>query len=283
MHHLRLVSMMAANADPFYRALTGWLSRRGALNVEIEDRQPWRQRQRMLDRGEAHIGFLCGLAYVRRVDGLGPPLELIAAPVMEGRRYAVRAVYFSDVIVHRDRESRSFEDLRDATWSYNEPGSHSGYTLPLCYLGRRGESNGYFRRAVQSGSHQHSLWHVASGRVDAAAIDSVVLERELALGSAAAASVRVIETLGPSPAPPAVVHASVPAAVRATLRELLTTMRDDAVGRRILRMAGVSHFVPVSDRDYDPIRQTAALAAQVRWCPTPRAKKPTARTLLAAG
>lgn len=37
MRHLRLVSMMAPNADPFYDALAGWLAQRGGVAVEIED------------------------------------------------------------------------------------------------------------------------------------------------------------------------------------------------------------------------------------------------------
>ncbi len=266
MQSFKLVSMMAANADPFYRALAGWLNRRLGVEITVEDRVPWRERERMLDRGDAHVGFLCGLTYVRKIDGAGPELELLAAPVMEGRRYAGRAVYFSDIVVHRDSVFRSFDDLRGASWLYNEPGSHSGYTLPLCHLARRGEYDGYFRRAVQSGSHQESLRLVAHGHVDAAAIDSIVLKRERLLGSSAAMSVRVIETLGPSPAPPAVVHPSVPAAVRARLARLLTTMQDDALGREVLRSAGTSRFVPVSDSDYDSIRHAAAVAARARWC-----------------
>jgi phosphonate transport system substrate-binding protein len=193
-------------------------------------------------------------------------LKLLAAPVMGGRRYVGRAVYYSDIVVRRESAFRSFEDLRGAAWSYNEPGSHSGYTLPLSHLALRGERDGYFRRAEQSGSHQVSLRLVAIGRVDAAAIDSIVLERERAVGSLAAAAVRVIETLGPSPAPPAVVHRNVPAKVRARLALSLTTMHDDASGREILRSAGMSRFVAASDSDYDSIRRTAAVAARARWC-----------------
>jgi phosphonate transport system substrate-binding protein len=265
MHCLRLVSMMAANADPFYRALAEWLTRRSGLDVRIEDRVPWQQRERMLDRGEAHIGFLCGLAYVRKADGAGPALELLAAPRMRGPRYAARAVYFSDVVVRRDSRFRSFDCLRGATWAYNEPCSHSGYTLPLSHLARLGADGGYFRRVVASGSHQTSLRIVASGQVDAAAIDSIVLERELALSSTAAASVRVIATLGPSPAPPAVIHPSVPRSTRALVRDLLTTMHDDADGRAVLEAIGMVRFVAVSDGDYDPIRTTDAAASRVRW------------------
>jgi phosphonate transport system substrate-binding protein len=270
MNRLRLVSMMAPNADPFYRELAGWLARNSGLNIEIEERMPWQARERMLDRGEAHIGFLCGLAYVRKIDGAGPELELLAAPVMHGRRYAGRPVYFSDVVVRRESAFRTFDDLRGATWAYNEPCSHSGYTLPLSHLARLGAREGYFRRAVQSGSHQNSLLAVARGRVESAAVDSIVLERELVTDSPAAAAVCVVEILGPSPAPPAVVHTKVPTLIRTRIREMLTTMHEHRAGRAVLDAMGVSHFAPVSDCDYDPIRKTDAVASEVRWCPASR-------------
>ena len=266
MNCLRLVSLMAPNAEVFYRAVAGWLARRSGLDFEVESSVPWQERERMLDRGEAHIGFLCGLSYVRKVDGSGPELKLLAAPVMQRHRYGGKQAYFSDVVVRRDSPFRRFEDLCGASWAYNEPGSHSGFNLPLAHLARHGAFDGFFRRVVESAAHQNSLQLVARGQVDAAAIDSIVLEREIALQSDSVAAVRVLETLGPSPAPPAVVHGAVPATVRDRLRELLTTMHEHAEGRAILRAACVSHFMPVSDRDYDPNREIEDIAAKVRWC-----------------
>jgi len=60
-----------------------------------------------------------------------PPVELLAAPVLEGERYRDQPIYFSDVIVARRNPARSFADLRGASWSYNDPDSHSGYGVVL--------------------------------------------------------------------------------------------------------------------------------------------------------
>src|SRR5437867_10503703 len=49
---------------------------------EVEDRVPWPSREQMLDRGDAHIGFICGLPYVWKADSAAPQVELLAAPVM---------------------------------------------------------------------------------------------------------------------------------------------------------------------------------------------------------
>ena len=116
---MRFVSLMADNMDAFYRLLADWLSRRSDIPIEVEDRFPWQERERMLDRGEAHIGIICGLPYVWKVDRPKPLVELLAAPVMRRPRYRDRPIYFSDVIVRVDSPFRSFMDLRGASWAYN--------------------------------------------------------------------------------------------------------------------------------------------------------------------
>jgi len=87
----------------------------------------------------------------------------LAAPVLQGPRYQGRPVYFSDVIVRRDSPLRSFADLRGASWSYNDPDSHSGYNLTRYELARRGEARGYFGTVVSAGWHQESIRWVAEG------------------------------------------------------------------------------------------------------------------------
>ena len=93
------------------------------------------------------------------------------------RRYQDRPVYFSDVVVRRDRAHfESFVDLRGASWAYNEPRSHSGFNVVRAYLAESGHLDDFFGAVVESGAHSESLEMVLSGRVDGAAIDSTVLE-----------------------------------------------------------------------------------------------------------
>src|SRR2546423_428372 len=97
-----MVSLMAENAGFFYRALAGYLTRRVGVRIELEETVAWQERERMLDRGEVEIGFICGLPYVWKADRPNAHLELLAAPVMRGARYQGQPVYFSDVVVRRE-------------------------------------------------------------------------------------------------------------------------------------------------------------------------------------
>ena len=58
---------------------------------------------------------------------------------------------------------------------------------------------------------------IATGQLDASAIDSMVLEMELRRNPVLGRSLRVVETCGPSPAPPWVVSRRLPSSVRRKL------------------------------------------------------------------
>lgn len=261
---MRLVSLMAENADALYRGIAGWLARRLGMGIEVEESVPWQERERMLDRGEAQIGFICGLPYVRKVDRPRPLVELLAAPVMQGARYRGQPIYFSDVIVRRESPFRTFADLRGASWAYNEPGSQSGYNLIHYHLARLGERSGYFSRVVEAGAHQTALRMVLDGSVDASAIDTIVLEAEVRRKPELEPRFRVVETLGPSPSPPAVVSTTLPVPLRRALRAALLTMHQETEGRAILNSGGVRCFTRVTDADYDEIRRMAREAEFTR-------------------
>lgn len=270
---MRLVSLMSENSDFLYRGLATYLSRQTGIRIEVIDDVPWWERQRMLEEGGAQIGFVCGIVYTRWVDGGGPAFELLAAPVPSARRYGGRAIYFSDVVVRRDSCFRSFADLHGASWAYNEPGSHSGYTLTRYHLARLGRGWEYFGRVVEAGSHLRALESVLDGKVDASAIDSTVLDLERARRPELAGQLRVIRTFGPSPAPPGVVSAAVDAGLRDGIRRALLDLHLASDAAPLLAEARLSHYAAVRDADYQPIRRMARIAERA---PAPASLAPAA-------
>jgi phosphonate transport system substrate-binding protein len=260
---LRFTSIQAPNQDFIMLAVSQYLGWRLELPVEFVDQIPWQAREQQLYAGQIEIGWICGLPYVVQADTPDPPLALLAAPVMLGTRYADQPQYFSDVVVRRDRHYRTFEDLRGASWAYNEPHSHSGYNLTCYNLACLGETSGFFGQVLEAGSHQAALEMVLSGQVAASAIDSTVLEIELARRPELNDLLRVIEAWGPSPIPPLVTHRSLPAELHSRLQKLLLGMHQEDSGRSLLASLGLRRFAEVSDQDYDPIRRMARRAAQV--------------------
>jgi phosphonate transport system substrate-binding protein len=257
---LRLTSCQAPNSEFIGRAISTYLANRLGLAVEFVDDVPWQERELLLDSGEVHAGWICGLTYAlkRHVGQTG--LELLAAPVTAGARYLRRPVYFSDVVVRSDSTIQSFADLRGASWGYNEPGSHSGFNIVRFQLAQRGELGGYFGDTIETGSHEQSLAMIEEGVLDASAIDSTVLETEVRRRPELARLLRVVEIWGPSPAPPWVVSRRLMPDLRRALRQVLLSMHREPAGRALLRQACMVRFAGVRDFCYDSIREMASAA-----------------------
>ncbi len=255
---------MAENAEPFARAVAQALGRAIGVPVEFVDDCPWPQRERMLYEGEVHVAWLCGLPYVREADRGAPRIELLAAPVMRPARYGAQPVYFTDVVLRRDHGAQTLADLRGASVAINEPNSHSGYEVLRHALAEQGLPTGFFAEVIESGAHQRSLELIESGAVDAAPIDTTVLETEMRARPELAGRLRVVATLGPSPMPPWVASTRLAPELRHRLREALLALGADAQARAALAQADVQGFARVDDDWYAPIRQMSLSAARYR-------------------
>ncbi|SRR6266487_1138433 len=200
--------------------------------------------------------FICGLPYVRMVrEESSCTVELLAAPVLLGERYQHKPIYFSDVIVRNDSPYKNFDDLRGCVWAYNELASHSGCNV-VCYsLLERSKSPHYFGKTLKSGSHLRSLEMVLEGRADAAAIDSHVLDVLRSRDERLAASLRVVDMLGPSSIPPLVVSKTIDKEMKRRMQETLITMHLNDCGAKWLQEGLIEQFVVVADEDYGDLRR----------------------------
>lgn len=158
----------------------------------------------MHDTGVA-AGWVCGLLHVSLAATGGWPFQAVAAPA--GADGA--PVYFGSVVVADRSDLCTFDDLRGATFAFNEESSLSGFRMMVDRLGADGLDLEFFGATVRSGSHRASIDMVVDGRADVAVIDSLVMEDLHPDG------VRVIESIGPYPAPPLVARATVAEEVRA--------------------------------------------------------------------
>ena len=250
MNRLRFGTYLAPNMLPVYQAITEEVGRRLAIETELVVETDYESCAQ--DKNE--VCFVCSLPYVEfERQGISPAIP-IAAPVLEGERYADQPVYYSDVIVHRDSPFRSFLDLRGRSWAYNEPHSHSGYGITRYHLVEIGETHGFFGEVVEAGFHEESISMVAAGEIDASAIDSQVLAVAMRDDPSLALSLRIVDALGPSTIQPVAVSKRVPLELRDDIQRVLTSLHEDRDVRERLALGLVKRFVPVGPSDYDDIR-----------------------------
>lgn len=249
--------------DFLARDLADFISERLSIPVKAQLEISWQERERRLDAGEIDVCWICGLPYIRKVANPSPVIELLAAPVMQARRYQGRPIYFSDVVVRSDSPFETLEDLRGGAWAYNEPGSHSGYNVVRYALVMRHKTSTFFSRVIASGAHQVSLQMILNGEVDASAIDSTVLEQEILDDPSIQPRIRIIDSLGPSPIPPWVISKNTRPELRLVLHELFLGMHNHPAGKAILDQARMLRFTAVQDADYDPIRSMTRIGRAV--------------------
>jgi phosphonate transport system substrate-binding protein len=267
MQPITFTSCQAEIAEFSCRAIAGYVAERLGQPTEFIGDITWQERERRLDAGAIDVGWICGAPYVWKADRSDSPIELLAAPIMNGARYQGRPVYYSDVVVHAASRFQSFTDLHGAAWAYNEQRSHSGYQVVRYALAARNLSAGYFGRVVEAGAHQAALQLILELQVDAAAIDSTVLDLRFAREPELQGRLRVVDTFGPSPIPPWVVGLHVAPDLRQALRDVLLHMHEDPDGRAILAAGQMARFALVADADYNPIRQMLKTGADVIFTP----------------
>lgn len=209
---------------------------------------------RRLVSPEIDVAFVCSLACMSREPSRPCVLEPVAAPVLTGRRYRDRPVYFSDVIVRADSPLRSFADLRGRVWAYNERGSQSGYGIVRYAMLERGETCGFFGGVIRTGAHYRSIRMVLGGDVDASAIDSHVLAVELRDRPQVRDGLRVIDAFGPSTIQPVAVARRLPERLREDIRRALLQMGEDPKARPHLDRGLIRRFAQVTDESYDDVR-----------------------------
>jgi phosphonate transport system substrate-binding protein len=253
---LRFATFLAPSIRPVYQAVADYVGYCLDYDTELVVGGSFDE----FAEGEADVGFICGLPYVLLMRQQSPPIEVLAAPVLEGERYGRRPIYFSDVIVRADSPFRDFTDLRGRSWSYNDRDSHSGYGVTRYRLAEMGETRGFFGRVIEAGFHQESVRMVREGAVDASAIDSQVLAVAMRDDPSLAHDLRVIDSLGPSTIQPVVAARTLSDGLKSDLQAVLLTMHNDPGVRGQLARGLVERFVPVTDDSYADIRTMLAAA-----------------------
>ncbi len=239
-----LYNFLSPRMTPVYQAIADHLAKALSCRFEVIVAHDYAQ------VAQADFSLICSLAYLPRQDQLEP----LAAPILIGARYQNRPIYFSDVIVQRDSPAHTFDDLRGCSWAYNEPESQSGYGITRFHLLTIGEICGFFGQVIEAGSHRNAIAMVINGQIDAAAIDSHVLELALRDDPTLGEEIRIVASLGPSTIQPLVAARWLPAALRLDVQQVLVSMHHDADTRARLATGLIDRFIAVDDPSYDDIR-----------------------------
>jgi phosphonate transport system substrate-binding protein len=105
---------------------------------------------------DSTMGFIPGLGYVLAANLCGVDVAFKAI------RFGYD-VYWAQFLVPRDSEAASIDDLAGLSWAYPDPGSTSGYMVPLLELQNAGVEPG---ATVEAGGHPQAALAVYRGDAD---------------------------------------------------------------------------------------------------------------------
>ncbi len=169
---------------------------------------------------------------------------------------------FKSVFITTDANIKALPDLKGKDVSFGSPSSTSGHLMPRSFLLAAGvDPDKDFRRVAFSGAHDATIAAVASGKVQAGALNISVWEKFVADGKVDASKVRVFYTTPPYYDYNWTVHADMPANQKEKITAaMLALSRDTPEGKEILDLQRATRFVPSKADNYKGI-ETAARSA----------------------
>jgi phosphonate transport system substrate-binding protein len=169
---------------------------------------------------------------------------------------------FRSVFITTEPNIKSLADLKGKTLSFGSQSSTSGHLMPRSYLLAAGvDPDKDLRRVAYSGAHDATVAAVASGKVDAGALNISVWDKLVADKKVDPSKVRVFYTTPTYFDYNWSVHADMPAALREKLTKAMLDL-DPATpeGKQILELQRATRFIPTKAENYKGI-ETAARSA----------------------
>ena len=169
---------------------------------------------------------------------------------------------FKSVFITSDPAITQLSDLKGKDLSFGSQSSTSGHLMPRSFLLQVGlNPDKDFKRVAYSGAHDATIAAVASGKVQAGALNISVWDRFVAEKKVDTSKVRVFFTTPAYYDYNWTVHADMPAALRDKLsKAFLDLSRDTAEGKEILDLQRATRFVPTKADNYKGIEAAARSA-----------------------
>jgi len=214
-----------------------YLSKKTGMKVVLKQRRKYSDINSLLKSGEAQFAYTCTGAYLSGRKEFG--LEVLAVPVINGR-----TTYNSYIIVNKNGNIKSFDQLKGKVFAFTDPLSLSGRIYPAYLLETMNTTEGkFFRKTFYTSSHEKSVESVAYGLADGAAVDSLIFDDMKRMKDPATAVVNIIQISPPYGIPPIVVSPGTDKAIKQIMLSSLLKMKDDPAGMKILEALHIEKFV----------------------------------------
>jgi len=188
---LRVTAIPDANKDTLREdqdRIAGWLSNRLGVSVVFLPVENYAAAVTALVHGQADLGWLGGVTTVQAHEQSGGQIRPLVTRESD--------LHFkSYIIVRGELKASTIGDLRGKSFTFGSKSSTSGHVMPRYFLQQQGlvpEKD--FSLVAYSGDHNKTVLDVASGAVDAGAVNYKYFDRMVAEKKVDPAKVRILWT-----------------------------------------------------------------------------------------
>ncbi len=230
-----------------YQPMMDYLTEATPFHFELKLARNYLEAVSFLKDGDVEVASLGGVTFIQATQNFG------AIPVVRPLSKDGLPYYNSVIIVRRDSDIESLEDLRGRTFAFGSPHSTSGHLFPRYYLQQHGILVEDLASAVHLEKHDNVAKAVLKGVVDAGALKDVMAYRYRDHG------LRFLAVIGPITTVPITVNPRTPEPIqRAIKRALLDLDPDDAKDRQVMQNWDPEFrygFLEAVPGEYEPVKQ----------------------------
>ena len=270
-----LAGAVAAQAQPIFRItaipdesptelarkaapLARYLERKLGVKVEFTPVTDYAAAVEALAHKQVDLAWLGGFTFVQASQRSGGKVVPLVQREEDEK--------FRSVFITTDPGIRSLADLKGRNLSFGSQSSTSGHLMPRSFLLQAGvDPDRDLKRVAYSGAHDATVAAVASGKVDAGALNISVWDKLVADKKVDPAKVRVFYTTPPYFDYNWTVHVDMPAARREQLAQAFIELSPaTAEGREILALQRATRFIPTRAENYRGIEAAARSAGLLK-------------------
>lgn len=233
----------------YYRNIAQYISKQIGRPTVLVQRKTYEELNMLMSNGEADIAFMSTGAY-SAYRGL-TEIEILAMVEYENTTF-----YDAQIIVHKDSNINSIDDLKGKSFAFTDPLSYSGHMAIVQLLKEKDtRPEKYFSRYIYTYSHDKSIWAVANKAAEAASIDSMIIQYGMTNNKELTDKIRIIRTIGPNPTGPVVVRENINNEQKEQLRQVFLNMHKSSQLMPSLQGLLIDCFVMPDNSLYRPLRK----------------------------
>jgi phosphonate transport system substrate-binding protein len=198
--------------------------------------------------GRLELAYFGALSYVMAKER--SEIEAFAAQMKKGS-----IMYHGVIIVNKDSMISNILDIRGKTMAYGDPASTSSHLIPRAHLLTNAKLDIDEYEPVYLGSHDAVALSVQNGNADAGGLSKKIFEHLVERKMISLDKVQVIAISNPFPNYPWTMQSSLDLELKDKIKQAFYDLDDPEITKP-LKADG---FLPVTDADYDVVRNTRTL------------------------